>query len=145
MSHVRQQVREAIVTALKTITALGNRVYPYRTIPHTILPDAIVYTIDDEVITDYDANGKEIRDLTIVIAVRAKVTDDLDDVIDGLCVSVEKAMRTDDTFGGLIKNLDLQNTAIDMKGGAEKSVGLATLEYSALYRINRSNPEVVIS
>lgn len=145
MSHARQQIREAIVTALKTITAFSNRVYPYRTTPHTVLPDAIVYTLEDETLPDYDANGKEVRDLTVAIVIRAKVTDDLDDTIDDLCVSVEKAMRTDETFGSRIKKLDHKKTSIEPKGGSEKSVGLAVLEYMATYRINRSNPETIIS
>ena len=144
MSHVRRQIREAVVTRLKDITAVANRVYPYRTIPHTMLPDITVKTNKDEVDHEQAVKGDaEFHILTLDVEVRTRVTDDLDDAIDALCVEVEKKMMTDPTFGGKVKLLQLDGTTIEVSGDAEKSVGLATVTWLAWYRINRTNPEIV--
>jgi len=145
MSHVRQQIREAVVAKLKEITDIGDRAYPYRTIPHTTLPDIVVYTTEDEVDHEHDAGDKEIHILTVQVEARAKVTDDLDDVLDGLCVDVEKKMMEDASLGGLVKYLELVKTTIEMQGESEKPVGVATLEYAAWYRVSRTDPETVVA
>ena len=146
-NHARRQIREAIVTKLQTaVTAFGNRVYPYRVRPHITLPDCIAFTPEDVVAgTVFGASGPvDMREVTIAIAVRAKVTDDLDDVLDGYCSSVEKAMQVDDTFGGLLKGLIPEKTEITVSGEIEKEVGLAVLTYKGRYRVARSNPETLV-
>lgn len=146
-NHARRQIREAVVTRLKTaVTAFSNRVYPYRVRPHITLPDCIAFTPEDMLAgTVFGASGPvDTREVTIAIAVRAKVTDDLDDTLDGYCSSIEKAMLTDDTFGGLLRGLTPEKTEITVSAETEKEVGLAVLTYKGRYRVARSNPEVLV-
>lgn len=144
MSHARTQIRAAIVTALKGITQFGNRVTGYRTSTHKTLPDATVYTVNDEVNHEFDADHKEIHALTVSIEIRLKDTDDFDDAVDALCVLVEKKMRVDDTFGGLLKQLSLVGTSIEIEGETDKKNGLATIEYEAWYRVAENDPETIV-
>ena len=146
MSHIRQQIREAIVTKLKEIETFGGRVYPYRTRPHHTLPDALVYTSEDEVNHELDTMKKDkyIRTVTVKIEIRVKATANIDDTIDDLCVETEEKMFDDPAFGGLVKQLDLITTTIELSGESDKTVGLATIEYEAWYRMLRTDAETVI-
>jgi hypothetical protein len=145
MSHARTQIRSAIVTALKGVTAFGNRVYGYKTASHKLLPDATVHTINDEVNHEFDTmDGKEVHILTVAIEIRAKAAADLDDTLDGYCVSVEKKMRTDATFGGLVKQLSLNGTSIETEDETDQENGLATIEYEAWYRVSEGDPETIV-
>ena len=141
MSHIRQQIREAVVTRLKTITVFSHRVYPYRTAPHTLLPDAVVKIEEDVVIEEYTTDHKYMRAFTVAIETRKKASSDIDDEMDDLCVLIEEKMMTDPTFGGLLKKLDLAVTKIEMSAEGDQPVGLATLEYEAWYRMLRTDAE----
>ena len=122
MSHMRKQIRDAIVTRLQGITGFADVVYPYRTAPHTVLPDIVVAIVEDEVNHDYDTKGSaRMHELTVDIEIRDKATDYLDDTLDGICVSVEKAMMTDAKFGGLVYHLELEGTSIEL----EEEIGRA--------------------
>jgi len=147
-SHVRRQIREAVVTELKKITAFSNRVYPYRTTPHLTLPDVVVFTPEEKIIQEqstFSADGIiQMRELSIVIAIRAMAVCDLDDTLDSYCVSVEEHMVFDDTFGGLVKNLSLVGTTVEIVGELEKSIGIATLTYTGMCRTAQNAPETSI-
>jgi len=143
--HIRQQIREAVVTKLKEITTFSNRIYPYRTMPHTLLPDAVVKTDEDVVIGEQTADHKYMRALALTIEARAKATSDIDDTMDSLCLAIEEKMMAAPTFGGLLKKLDLSSTKIEMSQEGDQPVGLATLEYEAWYRMLRSDADTVVN
>jgi len=142
--HIRQQIREAVVTKLKEITTFSNRVYPYRTMPHTLLPDAVVKTDDDVVIRELTADHKYMRALSLIIETRVKAVADIDDTLDSLCLAIEEKMMADPTFGGLLKSLELSSTKIEMSQESEQPVGLATIEYEAWYRMLRTDADTVV-
>jgi hypothetical protein len=144
--HIRKQLRDAVVTELKKITAFGSRVYPYRTRKSLTLPDVVVFTPDETILPEYSTWGSsgvliETREVNLIVAIRAKVADDIDDILDSYCVSVEKGMMTDESFSNLLIDLRLEKTEITLSGEAEQSVGMALLTYKAQYRAARNNPE----
>jgi len=49
MSHARQQVRDAVVTAVTGLTTTSTRVYASRVYPHDSLPSLAVYTLEEEI------------------------------------------------------------------------------------------------
>jgi hypothetical protein len=145
---VRKQIREAVVTELKKITAFSNRVYPYRTTPHLTLPDVVVFIPEEKIIQEmstFGANGMiQMRAVTILVAIRAKATADIDDALDGYCVSVEEHMVIDDTFGGIMTGLTFEGTTVEFSGELEKTIGMAILTYTGMYRTAASAPETSI-
>lgn len=149
MSHARTQIRTAAVAAVTAIKVGGNAVfagvYGYRTAKHKNLPDVIIYTVNDEVNHELDTlDGKETHALTVMAEIRAKVTDDLDDTLDGYCVLVEKALKTNVALNALLKQLSLIGTSIEMESETDKENGLATIEYEAWYRVAENDPETIV-
>ena len=148
--HVRQQLREAVVTKLKTISVFGNRVYPFRTRKVITLPDVVVFIPEETVIPDETTWGVtpaanvETREATLAIAVRQKENDTLDDTLDGYCLLIEAAMMVDESFGGILKNLRLENTEITLSGEGEKPIGMVVLTYKAMYRAARNAPGTTV-
>jgi hypothetical protein len=142
--HIRQQIREAAATKIAEITDFGGRVYTSRTRPHVTLPDAVVKTDDDAVLSEFTADHQYIRSLALVIEVRVKLSDYIENEIDDLCRQVEEKMMADPTLGSLLKNLDLLSTKIEKSQASDKPTGVATIEYDAWYRMLRTTASAVV-
>ncbi len=146
--HVRAQVRAAVVTALKEITAFGDRVYPYRVKPLITLPSVVVTTPKDEVDLDscvFSANGPvDYHVIRLEIAVYTKTADGLDDDLDGYAVSIEQKMLADDTFGGLLNSLQPESAEVVTAGEIEKPAGVLVMVWQAAYRTLRGTPTVAL-
>ena len=145
MSHARQQIRAALATSLAGLTGFGTRIYTSRKKTHVTLPDITIYTTEDGVDHEQDADGKEMHILTAEIEIREKVNDALDDTLDGHCAAVEKKIMTNAALIALVKYKELENSKIEITEEAEKPVGLATITYSIWYRVSQSNPETIVS
>jgi len=145
-SHVRQQIREAVVTELKKITAFGNRVYPYFTKAAPATPQVRVRTWEEKMIQEkrvFGATGPvNYRGIVLEIEVRDKASSDLDDRMDGYAASIEKKM--DGTFlDSLAVSAIPDETTIEMSD-AEQDVALMTMTWLVDYRTVNGAPETAV-
>ena len=143
MAHLRKQIREAIATAVTSLTTTGARVYQSRVyaIDSANLPCLAVYT---------DAETSEIettntpralyRTVSVKVEGRCRATADVDDTMDLICKEVEVALGTS-TLSGLVYDLKLISTTSDISREAEQPTGLTVMTWFAEYRTSENDPE----
>lgn len=135
MSHARQQIRDAAVSALTGLASTGARVFPSRKRPlgEASLPCLLVFT-DDESIAAASMGAPATLDRKLQLRVEglAKDTTDLDDALDTLAAEVETALGNT-TLGGKVLSLNLSSIAVDFDDGTDKPVGKIVLTYEANY------------
>lgn len=153
MSHVRQQIRDAVVarlTGLKT-TAKNVMVGRTRPLPLDYDPTLLVYT------TPAQSGGQEAakplslsfprsiqRTMSLSIWGRVQQADLPDDLLDVIAAEVETAMASDPTFGGLVKDSVLAGTVSQVDANGDRHEGGIRLVYSVIY-ITRENAPTVSS
>jgi len=149
-AHTRQQVREAIGTALTGLTTTGSRVFQSRAYPleTTDLPGLLIHT-RSESSSASTIHGPSVIDRTLrieVVAV-AQATADLDDTLDTICKEVEIALAN--PVSGLLAisvgmTVALTGTEIELSVEAEQPLGKATLSYEVEYFTAENAPDVAL-
>jgi uncharacterized Rossmann fold enzyme len=149
-NHVRQQIRESIAVALTGLTTTADRVYQSRLLPFQDdeLP-ALVISTNTEKIDSLSVNFNPVleRSLVVVVAVVAKATSNIDDVLDGSIKEVEQVLNSSieaNTLNGLVKDIVLTDIDIEMNATSEKPIGQALLSFTASYYTQASVPDVSI-
>ncbi len=151
MSHVREQIRDAVVTELKKITAFGNRVYPYRAKRARLTPYVLVIT-DRETVNEEewtfgsDGNPTLMRDLALRIEVRDKVGSDLDGTMDNHAAEVEKKM-VGSALASLAVSVRYEEMSLetaDDNERLEQDAALMSLGYAVKYRTVDGSPETAV-
>jgi hypothetical protein len=145
MSHVRQQIREAVVAALTGLATTGSRVHASRLRPQgdAGLPCLLVTTESEEVV-ETSILGLQRRELVVQVRGYAKATGALDDTLDTIAAEVETALGADVTLGGLAKgSLLLAGIDIDFDDALDKPVGVVVLQFKAGYYTVAGAPGVL--
>ncbi|MDP3322645.1 MAG: hypothetical protein Q8S71_03760 [Hydrogenophaga sp.] len=149
-NHVRQQIREAIATALTGLATTGNRVFQSRITPlqDDELPALLVSTNSEKVdALSVSFNSILERELAVLVTVVAKATDNLDDALDMSIKEVEAALNATveaNTLNGLVKEIVLTDIDIEMNADAETPTGQALLTLKASYYTQANTPDVSI-
>lgn len=144
--HARKQIRDAVATAITSLTTTGANVYKSRVYPHDTLPCLSVYTLNERVVQDLTVGSKQHRVMPLVIEARVKQNDTLDEELDKIAAEIETAITTNAPLLALLKGLELSTTDIELVGGEEeKPCGLMTLVFDVEYRVNETDPTVIIS
>lgn len=144
-NHVRQQIREAVATAVTGLTTTGARVYQSRVRP---LSDAdlpcLLVSSDDETVQreSFDADCILRRELVVSIRAAAKATSALDDTLDTIIKEVETALAA--TAIGGADGLTLASVQIEMDDSLEKPVGMANLRYAVTYFTAAGSPTTAL-
>lgn len=142
-NHVRQQIREAVVTALTGLTTTAARIHDSRIYELRSLPALVVYATD-EISEPSDLSGKIDRELTVRVEGYAKAVSSVEDTIDTIGKEIEVAIDTDQTFGGLAMRTILDSVNIDLSGEGEKPLAVLTMDYKILYRTAKGSPDVSV-
>lgn len=145
MSHARQQIREALGTALTGLATTGVNVYTNRvyTLAGLNLP-ALVISVKQERAEQITPTTFQ-RASSVTIEGYVKGTANIDDTLDTIAVEVETALWGDDVLKGLGKWLRFNGTEIDFTGGeSEKPVGVIRLSYDILYVTAGGDPETTL-
>lgn len=148
-NHLRQQIREAVATAVTGLTTTGSRVFQSRVYPAQTseLPCLLIFTRSEAAAptTIHAPKGLE-RTLQLEIVAVAKAVSDLDDTLDGICKEVEIAVETWSIagLGGLADSINLVSTEFDLQGTGEKPTGTATLTYELSYFTQANAPDVAL-
>lgn len=144
-NHVRQQLREAVATAVTGLSTTGSRVYQSRVYPLTDsnLPCLLVTSDGDksEAITVHSPYQQE-RATTIRIEGIAKAVSNIDDTLDTISKEVETAIAGSST--AIVKGLFYQGAQIDYDGSGEQPIGKVTMIFTKdLYTFSNA-PDVLI-
>lgn len=146
MSHLRKQIRDAVVTALTGLTTTGTRVYKSRVYPLETgkLPGLCIYTKSEEIsTTTINRPRTQIRTLEVIVEAYVMVNTNFDDTIDTISVEVEEALYTNALLGGLSKELNILSFDADYSGEGEKVVGVGRWTVNVIYTDKENDVETV--
>jgi len=145
--HVRQQIRDRIVTNVTGLTTTGARVFRSRVYPLNAdtMPALLVYSTSED--SDIDVMGSPgVLNRTVNIAIEGYVRNITvyDNKIDDICKEVETAMAGDQTINGLAKNSFLSSTEIEYTGEGDQPIGVVTMNYVVQYRTVTNAPDTAV-
>lgn len=136
MAHVRQQIRERIVSVLTTNVALvSSRVYGTRvySLTEADLPAITVYAGSETSGLQTVGLKTSQRIVSIQVDAYVRATSDFDDDVDAIAVQIEEAIANDFTVNGLAKTAVLSSTEMNFSGEAEQPIGSARLTFDVRY------------
>lgn len=131
MSHVREQLRKAVATAVTGLTTTGAKVYTNRVYP--VEPDdcpCLVIRSDGDDIEAQTIHQPQIQKRDTIIKIEAHVSavsDTVEDEIDTICAEVETAIAN--ASSSLVKGMYLRGTRIEFDQG-EQPIGRATMVFT---------------
>jgi hypothetical protein len=131
-THARQQIREAVATALTGLTTTATRVFQSRMRPasDSQVP-CLLITCDSELI-ESTVQSRQQRELTLTIQGIAKGTTTLDDTLDQIALEVETALQAAGSLGGKVPGgLVLQRHQVEFDDSLDKPVGVIVMEFKA--------------
>lgn len=140
MMHMRQKIREQIVSLLKkeNLEKVDQKVFPNRAIPiqSDNLPCICVF-VNNEAIeylsTFSEKNGYtvEIANAVTIDIYTAGESYEID--MDNLSLGVENVLSRDETLNNLVETTRLVSVDISHSGSGEQYTGLATYSYEIRY------------
>lgn len=150
MSHARQQIREAVASALTGLTTTGSRVYQERTrdLRDADLP-GLVITTDEERIEAETVSfpPTQMRELTVTITAVARATSALDDTLDTMVGEVETALYASssaNTLTGKVKFMALEAIAVDLDDSLDKPAGRAVMTWRTVFHTTAGVPATFV-
>lgn len=147
MSHVRQQIRDDIVTTLTGLTTTGSNVFRSRIFPleDTSLPALCIYTKSE--VSEYDTIGlprSVNRVLDVAVEAYVKGVSNYDNTLDTIAVEVEEAIAADVTLGGLAKDAQITAFEADFAGDGEQPVAVGRFTITVEYRTVENDVETAV-
>jgi len=145
MAHARQQIRDAVATALGSIDEVGDNVYTSHVYPVDRLPALVITTPSETYLEEASAMGDDqafLLDLEVRVLAKAE-SDTVDDLLDTIAAKVQAALAADDTLGGRVLNLITTETEVEIDAEGEQPIGVATTTWSCIYRIDPADPETL--
>ena len=135
MSHVRQQIRDRMVTILTGLPTTGTKVYAMRkyALDDSKLPCLLIYTMDESSSLITIGSRTLMRNLTVAVETIVKNSDSVQDIVDNICRDVEEAVAADFTLNGLVKSCILTGTEINIVVDADRPISSARLVFTAQY------------
>jgi len=145
--HVRQQIRDALVTRLTGLVTTGSQVFKSSTFnfDDADLPCLLIANEEDNsqsASIGYPRLQK--RDFLVSIRAIVKISTGTDDALDNICKEVEIAISNDPSLGGIAKDLLLVNTRFELNGDMESQVGVATMLWQSQYYIKETAPDLAL-
>lgn len=139
MAHVRQQIRDNIVTTLTGLATTGSKVYRSRVYPvaDNKLPGILIFTDTEEVETATITYPRtQNRILTVRVEVYVKGVSNFDNQVDTISEEIEVALSTDVTRGGLAKDTTVESFEVEFSGDGDQPVAIGRysirVEYATL-------------
>lgn len=154
-THVRQQIRDYLVTALTGLTTTGSRVFKSRPLHRQLqtseLPALLIYTDGEDVSADTMGGplGQIERTLRVRIEAVVRGTSAFDDNIDLIIKEVEIALNASNTVFTL-NNLSRRGIVLqavedpEFDGEGDKVVGRVAMTWVAIYRTVANAPATAI-
>lgn len=136
MAHVRKQIRDRIVSTLKSgVSLVQRRVHATRFYALTSdeLPAITVSMVTETSAMATVGTKTMMRNASVAVDIYVRATANVDDDLDKVAVQVEEAIAGDFTVNGLAKDAVLQSTDIDFSGDAEQPVAVGRLTFLVRY------------
>jgi len=144
MSHVRQQIRDDIVTTLTGLTTTGSNVFRSRIFPleQTNLPALVIYSKSETSEYDTISLPRSVnRVLDVAVEAYVKGVSNYDNTLDTIAVEVEEAIAADVTLGGLAKDAQITAFEADFAGDGEQPVAVGRFTITVEYRTVENDVE----
>lgn len=147
MSHLRQQIRDRVVTDLTGLSSTGSNVFRSRIYPLESgkLPGLCIFTKSET--TEYDTINiprSITRTLEIGVEAYVKATSNYDNTLDTIAVEVEEALAGDVTLNNLVKDTKITSFESEYSGDGEQPIAIGRFTIEALYRVKENDVESAI-
>ena len=145
MPHIRQNIRDNIITTVTGLTTTGSRVYRSRVYPlaHAKLPGLCVYTSNEDSAPSTLSAPKDLdRDVEVIVEAYVRGTSNYDNTLDTICSEVEAAMAGDLDRGNNAKDTFLNRTEFEFSDEGDQPVGMARMTFTVEYRTAENNATV---
>ena len=143
--HVREQIRDRIVSNCTGLATTGSRIFGSRIYPLDTaeLPGLLIYTTAEQSEPiRLGPNRLLQRTLTLIVQGYCESNSDFDGTVDEICKEVEIALASDRTVNGLAKDLYIASTDISYDSGGSKPIGYVTMGFMIDYYTLAQNPDV---
>lgn len=147
MSHVRQQIRDEIVTTLTGLGTTGSRVYRSRVYPvaDNKLPGLLVYTSTEDIETvTITPPRTQMRALTLTVEAYVKGVSNFDNQVDTIAEEVEAALAQDVTRGGLAKDTTVTGFEVEFNGDGDQPAAVGRLSVRIDYATLEDDASVAV-
>lgn len=144
MSHIRKQIRDALVTAVTGLTTTGSRVYRSRVYPLESgkLPGLCVYTKSEEVTNSTLTRPRtQTRQLEASVEAYLMANTNFDDTLDTIAVEIEEAIYSNAALNALVKQINITGFEADYSGDGEKVVGVGNFSVQIIYSARENEIE----
>lgn len=143
MAHLRQLIRDNIVTTLTGLTTTGAKVYKSRVYPvnEAALPALAIYTLSEDLSYLTINPPRTIdRQLTVAVEMYVKAVSAYDDTLDTICAEVEAALYADTTRGGYAKDTRISAFEADFSGDGDQPMMAGRLTVDVHYTSTEGSP-----
>lgn len=144
--HLRNQIRDAIKSALTGLTTTGSRVYASR--DHSMqaadLPGLRIFTGEEQIsIQSLGVGRLRERKLLLVVEACVKANSAYDDTVDDICKEVEIKIDSagTQTLGGLCKWIEPTGFQLDIDGDGDKTVAVGRMTFEVTYYTRQGAPD----
>lgn len=148
MTHIRQQIRAAAVTALTGLATTEDRVSsgdPYP-VDEATMPALVIVAPDEQDNPDYGSMGRSEavgRQMTLRAIGYANGAQ-TEDVLDAISAEVEAALEGNE-LGGLAKDIRFARMTKTISADGAKRAGEIRIDFLVDYRMERGRPEQAIA
>lgn len=143
--HLRQTIRQAIVTRLTGLTTTGSNVFTSRVyaLPQVALPALCIYTKDESSEYISMTRPRKIeRNLNLTVEIYVAANQNTDNTIDKICDEIESEIYNDVTIAGNAKDVIVSTVDVDFDGDGEVPVARATMNLTIIYLNEEGNQSV---
>tara|TARA_R110000868_G_scaffold313856_3_gene574867 strand:- start:3534 stop:3971 length:438 start_codon:yes stop_codon:yes gene_type:complete len=144
MAHIRELIRDSIVTAVTGLSTTGERVFRSRlySLADNKIPCLAIYTNSEEVsyLTMSQPRTQQ-RTLSVNIEAFVKGVANYDNTIDDICSEIEQALYADTTRGGYAKDTLINSVSIEMSAEGDQPIAVASITVNVVYNTQEGNPE----
>lgn len=144
MAHLRNQIRDAVVSRLTGLSTTGSNVFRSRIYPleNNNLPGLCIFTKSEATTFDTLTRPRSIsRVLEIGVEAYVKATSNYDNTLDTIAVEVEEAIASDVTFSNLAKDTQVTSFDADFSGDGEQPVAIGRFTIEVNYRTLENDVE----
>lgn len=144
MAHVRNQIRDAVVSRLTGLSTTGSNVFRSRIYPleNNKLPGLCIFTKSEATTFDTLTRPRSIsRVLEIGVEAYVKAISNYDNTLDTIAVEVEEAIASDVTFSNLAKDTQVTSFDADFSGDGEQPVAIGRFTIEVNYRTLENDVE----
>jgi len=142
VAHIRNQIRDNIITALTGLTTTGSNVFNHRVYPlgSNKLPALCIYTSSES--SQYQTINPPrsvLNTLTVNVEGYVQATSGYDNTIDAICLEVSEALYTDLTRGNLAKDTRIVSMSSELNDDGEQPLCVVVITVEVTYMYNEND------